>query len=76
MDSKSMMFAFGSLFTLAMFIAILWGVTELRARAQEDAPYPMVNNQLVFVDPQTHCQYFVHNGLTPRMNANGQQICE
>lgn len=59
----------------------LWGLVMYGAmqpyQPQDDSDGPNHNSHMeVFTDYLTGCQYLYRYSLTPRMDANGKQVCK
>ena len=68
--------AFYMLCVAAIFIITVYQAT-LPYEPRDDSDGPHENSHMeVFTDYLTGCQYLYHYSLTPRMGADGKQICK
>lgn len=71
------------LVSLAVFTAcvVIDSAEKNMIRAEAERPptkvgdYTMKNPPMLFTDPETKCQYFIHSGITPRYDATGKPMC-
>ena len=62
--------------SVAMFTLTIYQVT-LPYEPKDDSDGPHENSHLeVYTDHLTGCQYLFRYSLTPRMSADGKQICK
>jgi hypothetical protein len=63
------------------FMIIFWILIALRLAApfepKDDSDFPDHSSSMsVLIDHLTGCQYLSRGSLTPRLDANGKQICK
>jgi len=71
---------FTPLNVFGFLIAVMWGLIIFDQfqpyQPQDDSDGPNYNSHMnVFTDYLTGCQYLYRYSLTPRMGADGKQVC-
>ena len=67
--------------TFAVLMALLWGLILYQSlqpyEPRDDSDGPTEPSHMdVFTDHLTGCQYLYRGSLTPRLGADGKQICK